>query len=467
MPIIRGAGAPLTAIRRGSTPINEIRRGTTLVWAASLLRDNFNDARGIGLGPAWTDHGPAVSPYLASVVNSQFARINLPDGVNFIAGQRSRWRYNLAQAPSDDGYLEIKVATQGDWDGTFSTTAFSHLSNTAFTDGVGINLRGSQLHITCMLAGTETDKADCGGFVPGDVVRLVHTNGGTLHQMFRNGRLVGAWDGTGVAQKGSGYRSVGLSVYGRKDSFLTPRRYSPGIDYIEAGAGDARIRTMAVSGPMTYNRRLIALSFANYTPAENDLILLFVGTTDAIGSGFTPPPGWVALPGASSVASDANVVYGAYHLVTAAEAAAVQTSWSLPNFLNAPVNSGAGAAIFRGVDPTNPIDAVAVGFNSADNAYPHVFPGIPGSQLGNRSLVVGFVGADGGPLYNNPPAGWEQIVRGRQFEIGRAMCVRTALTQAGVDVLPASIAPSFADEYAAFADEYAAFTVALTELPSS
>lgn len=460
MPFIKGSVAPLTAIRHGSTAINEIRRGTTLVWAASLLRDNFNDDRGIGLGAAWTDHGPAVTPNLASVINEQYARINLPDGVNVISGQRSRWRYNLATAPTDDGYLEIKIATRGDWDGTFSTTAFSHLSNSAFTDGVGINLRGSRLRITCMLASTETDKADCGGFVPGDVCRLVHTNGGTLHQMFRNGRLVGAWDGTGVASVGSGFRSTGLSVYGRKDSILTPRRYSPGIDYIEAGAGDARIRTMATTSPVFFNKRSLSIPFTDYTPAENDLILLFVTTTDAIGSGFTPPAGWVALPGASVVASDSNVAYGAYHLVTAAEAAAVQTSWPLPNFLNSPVNAGTAAAVFRGVNPATPIDAVATGFNSSNTAYPHVFPGISGSQLSNRSLVVGFVGADGGPVYNAPPPGWEQIVRGRATQIGRAMCVRTALTQAGVDVLPASIAPSFADEYAAF-------TVALTELPSS
>ena len=256
MPIQTGADRRITGVKRGLVTIGEIRQGTILRYRSATMRDTFSEDRGIGLGPNWSDHGPATSPNLISVENESYARMQLADGVNVISTKTSKMRWNAGIATSDDGYLELRPATRGDWEGDFETVAYSHLSDGAFTHGVGISLRGSRLRIRSMTAGVLSDRADGGSFQAGDIIRLVHTNGGSLHTLFRNGRQVAVWnDAGGLANKGAGYRSYGISMIGRKDSIFTGRRYSPGLDYIEAGGGDARIRSVASHRPQLYNKR--------------------------------------------------------------------------------------------------------------------------------------------------------------------------------------------------------------------
>jgi hypothetical protein len=458
MPVTRGGDIRITAIKRGATALTSIKRGTVTVWQASLLRDDFNEDRGIGLGSNWFDHGTALTPHLISVNNESYARINLPDGVGVITGKTSRMRYLGGISTTDDGYVEVRVATRGDWENDFETIAYSHLSDGAFTHGVGISLRASSIRIVSMVAGgVRVDRASAGSFQPGDVIRLVHSNGGNVHQIYKNGILKATWnDSTNIASRGAGFRSYGIQMYGRKDSIFTPRRYSPGLDYIEAGGGDFRVRPMATANDVRFNTRTPRLSFPKYVAAKDDLLLVGVATTEFVSGGHVDPPGWTTV---GHQTSDANVGRIVYHQVTQAEADAGQTSWSLGNYLNNSTQVTALAAVFRSVDPTNPIDAITSTFSSANLASPHIFPAIPGASLSNRSLVVGFVCADGGPTYGSPPAGWEMLARGGAGSVGRVMCVRTVLTQSGVDVLAAEIVPNIPDEFVGF-------SVALTEAPT-
>lgn len=457
MPVSHGP-TRITGIRHAGTNITEVRHGSVLVWRASLLRDTFDDDRGIGLGLNWTDMGPSLTPYLASVENESYARINLPDGEAVIASKTSRFKWNAGVATTDDGYIETRVATQGDWDGTFETIFWSHMSDTGWTNGVGISLRGSTVRIVSLVGATKVDRANGGSFKRGDILRLVHSNGGTLHSLWKNGLLVAQWnDSTAIVSKGGGFRSFGLQFFGRKDFFLTPRRYSPGLDYVEAGGGDPRIRPMSVAGFRLFNsKRTPVFTFPSYAPAANDLLLVGVATTEFVAGGHVDPAGWTT-PAGGEVASDANTGRLVYHLVTQAEQDSGQVTWSIPNYLNNAQNSLWGTAVaFRGVDPANPIDALVSTFNSANNATPHTFPAINGALLNNRSLVVGFICNDQGGTYGDPPADWVTLSRGA----GQIMCARNTLTQVGVNVLAANVSTSFPDEFVGF-------SIALNEAPSS
>ena len=230
---IRYAGHEITALKRGDVDISQVRHGSSLVWTKAPIFDGFNRDDSVGLGTDWTDHGPSGNPYLASVVNN-YARINIPDNQVFVAFVEARARFNAAQTVSDDGYLEFRIATQGDGSGwsNYPTQVFRRLSNSAFTHGVGVQLDASTLRIVRRVGGGDTVMRNCGAFHAGDVCVL--TQVGNVHTLFRNGTDVGAWnDNAGTASKGSGFRSVGVYFSGGKDAF-GPRRFSPALDYIAA-----------------------------------------------------------------------------------------------------------------------------------------------------------------------------------------------------------------------------------------
>ncbi|QGH80046.1 hypothetical protein SEA_NHAGOS_35 [Gordonia phage NHagos] len=229
---LRLGSTPITNVRLGSTDIKEIRRGSTLIWSRSNVRDDFNRADSTGLGASWTDHGPASSPYLASVLNN-YARLNIPDGLISLSLQTSRWRYNAAQMPSDDGYVETRVASKGDagWDRI--TEVFGWLTNTSFDSGVGIRLDGSVPSIVRRVTGTETVMASGTTYAAGDVLRV--RKNGTVYSLYRNGAFVTQWNDSGnTAVTGAGNRSLGVVLTGTKDT-LGPRRFSAALDYVEAG----------------------------------------------------------------------------------------------------------------------------------------------------------------------------------------------------------------------------------------
>ncbi|ART68221.1 hypothetical protein BTO20_06155 [Mycobacterium dioxanotrophicus] len=227
--------APVQGLYIGSTPVQQLYKGSTLVWSKSGVRDDFNRADG-ALGATWTHYGPA-NDYVANIVNGML-RLDVPDGLISAALKTDRIRFNAAQVSGTDYYVEFRVGTQGSGDsitGTkHRTQVFARVSDAAFTHGVGVELLNSKLAIVRRVASTDTIMAaDCGAFAAGDIIRL--SGVGNLHTLRRNGQFAGEWNDTGAsAASGTGYKSVGARVDGSKD-LLGPRRFSAGIDWIEAG----------------------------------------------------------------------------------------------------------------------------------------------------------------------------------------------------------------------------------------
>ncbi|SKS04661.1 Uncharacterised protein [Mycobacteroides abscessus subsp. abscessus] len=82
-------------------------------------------------------------------------------------------------------------------------------------------------------AGVDTVVKTIGTFGAGDVIR--HNFVGNVHTFRRNGSLLEEWnDENATAPKGTGNRSLIISVQGSKD-LLGPRRFGPAIDYVEMG----------------------------------------------------------------------------------------------------------------------------------------------------------------------------------------------------------------------------------------
>lgn len=221
----------ITGIKLGTTDILSVKLGTTLAWSKTTLFDNFNRANG-PIGSKWTDHGPSSAPYQA-YVNNGGCRINIPDGLIALAVNVSSYRYNDAQVPADDGYIEVKLGDNGNSADFVYSSVWRRIPNSSFVSGVGIRFCASQVSIVKRISSTTTVALDCGSFAAGDIFRLVQV--GNLHSLYRNGTWVGEWDDvSSTVAKGSGFRSIGLVVSGSKDLFGA-RRFSASFDYIEAG----------------------------------------------------------------------------------------------------------------------------------------------------------------------------------------------------------------------------------------
>lgn len=226
---------PIVGLKAGTTDISHLYLGTTLVWSKTAVRDDFNRDDAVGLGAGWTDLGSASSPYLASI-RSNTCRLNIPDGLIYVSDKVSCWRYNTAQHPGNDGYLEIRAASRGDDDDDFKTKVFRRSANAstaiANSAGVGIQLAGYQVGIVRRVAGTDTVMFSGGSFESGDVLRLVQA--GNLHSLYRNGIYLGEWNDSGAtAGSGAGYRSMMVSVMGEKPTIFSGRKFSAALDYVE------------------------------------------------------------------------------------------------------------------------------------------------------------------------------------------------------------------------------------------
>lgn len=227
---IRVGSTPVTDIRIGTTPVIQVRRGSDLVWSRATLRDDFNRADSLGLGASWTDLGPATTPYLCSVING-YARINIPSGLVSLSLQTSRWRYNAAVKPDDNGHIECRVAVKGD-EGWNRITELWGWANVDLSGGVAIRLDGSVASIVRRVSNTNTVVATGGPYAAGDTLRL--SRNGNTWTLRRNGALMVEWNDSGsTVTTGVAFRSVCLLQTGTKDT-LGPRRYSAALDYIEA-----------------------------------------------------------------------------------------------------------------------------------------------------------------------------------------------------------------------------------------
>lgn len=168
--------------------------------------------------------------YVIGIVG-QSARMLIPDGLMSLDLVNSRFRHPT-QLLADNGFIEFQVAQLGD--PGFYTQVFRRYSNDGSgNNGVGIDVRNATASIVRRVGGTDVLVAPgLGGVGPADWLRLVQT--GNLHELFRNGEPLGAWnDATGTAASGALNRSVAMVMNGAKE-FGGTRKFSPALAQLEA-----------------------------------------------------------------------------------------------------------------------------------------------------------------------------------------------------------------------------------------
>ena len=231
----------ITAIRQGSTVINEVRRGSTIVWQRVFIGDDFNRSDAETLGSSWTEYANHTqNPYSLGITNN-LARVQIPDDI--IGGafslSTSLMRYNQTVGSTGEGWVECVPASLGSSKSLASPTGYHtevyrRLSDSGFSDGVGIRLTEGICYIVSRVSGTVTVRATCGSFQPGDLLRLEELTA-YAHKLYRNGEQVGYWTDSGhVVPQRSGYGSLGVRADGAKDA-LGPRRFSPMLDRVAMG----------------------------------------------------------------------------------------------------------------------------------------------------------------------------------------------------------------------------------------
>jgi hypothetical protein len=227
------------ALYLGARRVSRVMLGSKLVWNSATVFDDFNRANSKLDAKDWVNAGPSFD-HVASVVDGKM-RIDIPDGLMDPFGRISYMRYTKALAPADDGYIECLVSTMGDStpgifaDIVYRTTLFGKVSNTGFSEGVGISLSASGISLTVRNGLIDREVKTFGSYAPLDVIRLTFV--GKLYTMYRNGASLGTWtDSSNQVETGAGYRSMGIRVDGAKEMLgLGPRRFSPALDYVEYG----------------------------------------------------------------------------------------------------------------------------------------------------------------------------------------------------------------------------------------
>lgn len=169
--------------------------------------------------------------YVIGIVE-QAARLLVPDGLMSLDQRASRVRHPTVLT-TDDGWVEVQVANSGS--PGFSTQVFRRYANDGSgARGVGIDMTDNAASIVRRVAGAEVMVApNLARFTEGDTLNL--TQAGNLHTLLLNGTDVGAWNDSGAtAASGPSNRSVGMVMEGAKE-FLGSRRFSPALNYLDAG----------------------------------------------------------------------------------------------------------------------------------------------------------------------------------------------------------------------------------------
>jgi len=189
-----------------------------------------------------------------------------------------------------------------------------------------------------------------------------------------------------------------------------------------------------------------SVTFANYVPLQNDLIVFWASSTGTALT-MTEPSGWVNPLGAGvDVESDSHQLVCAYHFVTSGEASAVTLTYTATNWYGATTTGNVIAVVLRGVDTTTPIDSANSTFSSTNTVTPSVLASLTGANLSTGSLVLSGVCLDGTGTFTTP-AGWNQIATSNTNQ-GKWVGYNTTLTTAGSNVSATNITPSVGDEYA-------------------
>lgn len=185
-----------------------------------------------------------------------------------------------------------------------------------------------------------------------------------------------------------------------------------------------------------------------WTPAENDLVVLFCHTTNTTTVN-TVPSGWNDVGGGLVTPGDTTeYVFAVWHLVTSGEAAAVTRTYTVTSLWSGTETNMVMGAVYRGVDITDPVADFGIGSN-AGNTTDHELPAIVGTNMVDGGVVVASVSADGAATYTNP-TGWDQLQLQTASDPGAYLGERTAATTAGGAVSATMITCSISGEYVAY-----------------
>jgi len=179
-------------------------------------------------------------------------------------------------------------------------------------------------------------------------------------------------------------------------------------------------------------------TFTSWTPALNDLVILFC-SDNLQGRTITIPSGWVnPLGGTTDVESDAHQMCAVYHWVTQAEVDAVTMTYTATDLYDASVTTGRTSGIvLRGVDTITPIDGSGT-WSITTNSTSHHFPTVVAGDVSfDNDLVVRAVAHDGTGAYTNPAA--HTVSTNATATQSMLVSTRDALTTAGVAVADTTV----------------------------
>jgi len=188
----------------------------------------------------------------------------------------------------------------------------------------------------------------------------------------------------------------------------------------------------------TSGDRSPSATFTSWTPALNDLVILFC-SDNLQGRTIAIPSGWInPLGGTTDVESDAHEMCAVYHWVTQAEVDAVTMTYTATDLYDASVTTGRTSGIvLRGVDTTTPIDGSGT-WSITTNSTSHHFPAVvAGDVTFSNDLVVRAVAHDGTGAYTNPAA--HTVSTNDTATQSMLVSTRDALTTAGVAVADTTV----------------------------
>lgn len=184
--------------------------------------------------------------------------------------------------------------------------------------------------------------------------------------------------------------------------------------------------------------RTVAFTFYSGVPVANDVVVAFIAT---VPQTITAPAGWTQIAVAPAV--DVQIA-ALYHIVTTAEAAVNQTTFTLTNVLDSPQTGVTIAAVVRDADADDVIDGSGSAVSTVATTT-HALANVPGAQLSHDGgLVISCIARVGGTL---PSAitGWTQA---RSLNYPAALHQRDAPSESGVDTGATTFTASPAARYA-------------------
>lgn len=202
------------------------------------------------------------------------------------------------------------------------------------------------------------------------------------------------------------------------------------------------------SSATTSNDRWLDFLSAYWAPQAGDVVAMLCGSTGSTGC-VDKSPYWInPLGPAEEILVGALSAYFFYHVVSYAEEVAGTLHYEATD-VQATQNGCAVGLVLRGIDPINPIDAVATAFNNVGNANPFTFPALNGADLLNNSVVIAGVVKDETGLPYSPVgwarAGWSDTYQGAWIGIKNTRAV------AGQTIPATDVPTPSSDEYASIA----------------